>query len=68
MAKDRSEAQKSAEKRYNQKRLRSPSIPAIRLDEDQKVFTDRVFEKYGKGKKEAVLKGLELLEKSLDSD
>jgi hypothetical protein len=62
----RTEAHRVAEKKYNKKRLKKPAIPAIRLENEEKTWTDEVFEKFGKSKKEAVLKGLELLKDSLN--
>ena len=67
MVKKRSEAQKRAETNYNHKRLKQPSIPAIRLSEEEDTETNRIFEKAGGTKKAAVLEGLKLLEKNLDN-
>jgi hypothetical protein len=62
----RTEAHRAAEKKYNEKRLKKPAIPAIRLENEEKAWTDEVFELYGKTKKEAVLKGLELLKEFIN--
>ena len=62
----RTEAHRAAERKYNKKRLKKSAIPAIRLEDKEKSWTDEVFELYGKTKKEAVLKGLELLKDSLN--
>ncbi len=61
----RSEAQKAAERRYSKKRLRKPSIAAIRLTEEEAAFCEGVFERYEGTKKSAVLAGLKLLGKKL---
>lgn len=62
----RKEAHREAERKYNKTRLKKPAIPAIRLENDEKVWTDEVFKLYGKTKKEAVLKGLGLLKDFLN--
>ncbi len=62
----RTEAHLRAEQKYNKTRLKKPAIPAIRLEDEEKIWTDEVFELYGKTKKEAVLKGLELLKEIIN--
>lgn len=62
----RPDAQKKAEIKYNQKRLKKPSIPAIRLEPEEHQLAEDVFAKYGKTKKEAVLEGLRLLKESIN--
>ena len=61
----RTEAQLRAEQKYNEKRLKKPAIPAIRLTEEEHEFCNAVFQLYGKTKKEAVLEGLFLLRETL---
>jgi hypothetical protein len=62
----RTEAHRKAEQKYNKTRLKKPAIPAIRLEDEEKAWTDEVFELYGKTKKQAVLKGLELLKELIN--
>lgn len=61
----RSEAQIEAEKRHNKKRLKLPTIPAIRLTPEENEKYCEIFNRYKGTKKDAVLKGLDLLDKSL---
>ena len=62
----RTESHREAERKYNKTRLKKPAIPAIRLEDEEKIWTDEVFKLYGKTKKEAVLKGLELLKETIN--
>jgi hypothetical protein len=62
----RTEAQRRAEKVYNVTRLKKPSIPAIRLNNDEKKWTDEVFNTMEGTKKRAVLEGLKLLKNKLN--
>jgi len=67
MDKERSNAQKSAERKYGEKRKSQPRLPGGYLSEEQDKLLNKVAAHYS-SKKEAIFEGLKLLDKKLSKD
>lgn len=67
MDKERSNAQKTAERKYGEKRKSQPRLPGGYLSEEQDMLLTKVA-KHFDSKKEAIFEGLKLLDEKLSKD
>jgi len=61
----RTPAQIASEKRYAVKRKGNPRLPSCEISESENKFCSRLFKRFGKTKKEAIMAGLRLLDKTI---